>query len=204
MKASEREAFLERYGDKTIGECVLDPNCARVNELGRLCSLHTLYFCGHHRNCTMQPQRELEETDVPVATDAAVERAVKAIRLNGRDTLLTVIPLDKLLNASVADPRQTAELVDGYEMLEMLLPTFFQGLREEGLKIESAKQDAYDPMKARRSGQGARPLPDDPEQRAALLRICRQDIKVSFQFEGSRGAAKAQRPLRLKASVDLG
>jgi len=174
MPEEHREAMLARLGNATVGACAADTACAKRNELGRLCSFHALYFCGHHKECHVRPAED-DEDGVPVATDEAVERAIANIRGrpddDTRDRLLLVIPVDRLLD-------EAEGAMDGYGMLEMLLPTYFDGLREAGRDVDARDGGDYDLRTARRSGVAHRPLPEDAAERDALMHICRQDLKV--------------------------
>lgn len=158
MDDESRARLLERLGAKSLGECAVDERCAAANELGRLCSFHTLYYCGHHRDC------ELGEDGV--ATDAAAARALRNIEDDGK--VLLVIPSERLM-------------ADGYAMLERLLPSFFTGIAAAGKAVdEEGEGRSYDARTTRKSlgPSAAARLPSDAEQLAALTRLCRQDLRV--------------------------
>ena len=156
MRPDARERLLARLGNATLGACAADPACARTNQLGRLCSFHAMYYCGHHSDCALGEDG--------VATDAAVSRAI-ANTVNA-PRLLMVVPSESLTAGG------------GLEALEALLPGYFAGLPQSVAALEDPEK-VYDPAGTRRSGlAGPRPLPADPRERAAVQALCRQDSRV--------------------------
>ena len=113
MPVTMKADLFERIGNKTLGACALDPDCAEANELGRLCSFHTLYYCGHHQDCTLG--------DDGVATDEAVARAIANV-VNESKVLL-VFPV--------------SDATAGFSALETLLPGYMKGL---GIAVQSLEQ----------------------------------------------------------------
>lgn len=156
--------YVRRASQQTVGACAANATCARRADLGRLCSLHALYFCGYDDDCGLDPEEH-------VATDVTVDKAIH--NLNGSKILL-VIPTDRYDD-------------DGTFALRALLPAFFQ----KAVGIPSAQdQQPYDrrgqrrspdnhPAKDSRTGQWR--LANNPAETESLDRLCRQDMRV-FDF----------------------
>lgn len=147
-----------------LEECVSDGECVRNNDLGRLCSLHSLYYCGHHPDCGLDPVTR-------VATDKTVELAIRNINSSG---VLLVVPLHRLD-------------ADGLPLLQTLLPTFFQDYSQERKRAfvpydrDSERRSPPDHFGKNKSTGMWRIPRDDSYEKQALDDLCRQDSRV-FAF----------------------
>ena len=141
MPVALKADLFERIGNETLGACALDPDCAEANELGRLCSFHTLYFCGHHEDCALG--------DDGVATDEAVARAIANVV--DQSKVLLVFPV--------------SDAAAGFAALETLLPGYMKGLGDAVRNLErgtaSGRGKKYD-----RAGEHTRVKTKHPRERS--------------------------------------
>mmetsp|Transcript_14336 Transcript_14336/g.19166 ORF Transcript_14336/g.19166 Transcript_14336/m.19166 type:complete len:420 (-) Transcript_14336:105-1364(-) len=170
-KSSKQQTSFSSPYPPTIGACAANASCAAERDLGRLCSLHTLYFCGFNTDlCTLDPLTR-------IATDTALDQAMANINISAHKILL-IIPIDQLESR-------------GYDILQALLPTYFHGLADAVTSLPEDRK-SYDPA-GRRLSPGSHPHKspddtriwdaglDDPHQAAAIERLCKQDIRL-FEF----------------------
>lgn len=150
-----------RTTTRTLGQCALNSTCARAADLGRLCSLHTLYWCGFDDECSL-------DSTSRVATDAAVDKALHNLNAS---KLLLVVPAERLDDA-------------GWALLARLLPTYFQGA---GPALLPPDTQPYDKRGRRRSppghfakdpASGRWRVGDNAAEAAAVDDLCRQDMRV--------------------------
>ena len=145
--------------DLSLGACAENDDCANKRDLGRLCSLQALYFCGYDDVCGL----DLDG----VASDATVSRALEHINSS---QFLTIIPTNYLDS-------------NGFDLLATLLPHYFDGLKN--IRLPPPKR-AYD-SRAERKSESSHPQKEDghkwtigatPSQRRAVNHLCRQDQRV--------------------------
>lgn len=164
QSVAESRDLVRRKGNRTLGECAVDPQCANKNHLRKLCSFHALYYCGHNPDCKVGEDG--------AATDGTVALAISNIR--NQSLLLLIIPSE--------------DLSDGASLLEQMLPTYFPGLTDAIAQVGSQEKGLYDP-RGTRKGVKWDP-PSDPSELAALNHICRQDRRVyeeiRNQFDSKR------------------
>ena len=138
----------------SLGECALNHSCTRHRDLGRLCSLHALYFCGFDDICAV-------DEDTRIATDATVDRALANINT----TLLTVVPVDDLDTS-------------GFRLLAKLLPTYFDGIDAITLPAPKRSYDSRAERRSHHATNGHHSIGDDILEQNAVIALCRQDIIV--------------------------
>jgi len=116
-----RENFIEKKGDKSFEECLLDPECVQTNELRRWCSLQTEFLCGLHPDCN----RPL------------TEKALTRAKNNVQNKILFVGLLERL--------------PESFQILEALLPIYFEKLTEHKIphKMRTPEYDQVSNPKAK-------------------------------------------------------
>ena len=102
---------------------MLSKECAAKNKLRRMCSIQTAYLCGSHADCVVH-WNTVDSSNFKEKLGAMILRAKKNMD-------------EEILFTGVVE-----EMYKSFEILEMVLPTYFEGILGEHIAADKAASES--------------------------------------------------------------